>query len=100
MTVVCRRFWHGCGTTGLSAWELACQISVTSTPQVSGHLRLSVISRRVLVLTPPSGTQRAHCLGMTIWMQTTGAHKDGPDSADSPGCLRSCMSAVVNLRCC
>jgi hypothetical protein len=31
----------------LSAWELAGQVSVTSTRQVSGHLQLSVSSRRV-----------------------------------------------------
>jgi hypothetical protein len=43
----------------LSAWELACQVSVTSASQVSGHHWLSVSGRRVPVLTPPSGTQRA-----------------------------------------
>jgi len=43
----------------LSAWELACHASVTGALQVSGHLRLSVSSRRVPALTPLSGTQRA-----------------------------------------
>jgi hypothetical protein len=83
----------------LSAWELACQVSVTSAPQVSGHLRLSVSSRRVPVLTPPSGTQRAHCRGMAIWMQTMGACQVGTTTAASGCCLRSCMRAVVRPCC-
>jgi hypothetical protein len=59
-------------TSGLSSWELACQAFTTSAPQVSGQLGLSASSRRVPLLTPPSGTQRARCQGMTIWMQTIG----------------------------
>jgi hypothetical protein len=43
----------------LSAWELACQVFLTGASQVSGHLRQSVSARRVPLLTPLSGTQRA-----------------------------------------
>lgn len=41
---------------GLSAWELACHVSLTGPLQVSHHPRLSVTARRVPVLTPLSGT--------------------------------------------
>jgi hypothetical protein len=44
---------------GLSAWELACHASLTGALQVSRHLWLSASARRVPVLTPLSGTQRA-----------------------------------------
>jgi hypothetical protein len=44
---------------GLSAWELACHASLTGALQVSRHLWLSGSARRVPVLTPLSGTQRA-----------------------------------------
>ena len=43
----------------LSAWELACHASLTSTLQVRRHLWLSASVRRVPVSTPLSGTQRA-----------------------------------------
>ena len=46
-------------TPGLSAWELACHASLTGALQVSHYLALSVSDRRVPVLTPRSGTQRA-----------------------------------------
>jgi hypothetical protein len=45
----------------LSAWELACHVSLTGASQVSYHLRLSVSDRRAPVLIPLSGTQRARC---------------------------------------
>jgi hypothetical protein len=53
----------------LSAWELACQASATSAPQVSGHPRLSASSRRVPALTPLSGTQRARSSGCAISLE-------------------------------
>ena len=43
----------------LSAWELDCQASLTSAPQLRPHLKLSASVRQVLLLTLPSGTQRA-----------------------------------------
>ena len=43
----------------LSAWELDCHASLTSTLQVRHHLRLSVGNRQVPFLTLSSGTQRA-----------------------------------------
>ena len=88
---------------GLSAWKLACQVSVTSAPQVSDRLRLSVSSRRVPVLPPPSGTQRARW-GMTIWMQTIGATLVAVERCSL---VRMCMPAhgsrsayVAVPRCC
>ena len=43
----------------LSAWELDCHASLTTAPQVRQHLKLSVGSRQVPLLTLPPGTQRA-----------------------------------------
>ena len=45
----------------LSAWELDCQASLTTAPQVRWHLRLSVGTRQVPFLTLASGMQRARC---------------------------------------
>jgi hypothetical protein len=59
LTAVCRSFWHRCGTRGPSAWELACHALLTGTSQVSRHHWLSASARRLPVLTPLSGTQRA-----------------------------------------
>ena len=44
--------------SALSAWELDCQASLTSAPQVSRNLKLSASVRQVPTLTPLSGTQR------------------------------------------
>jgi hypothetical protein len=43
----------------LSVWELDCHASLTTAPQVGWHLRLSVDTRQVPLLTLPSGMQRA-----------------------------------------
>lgn len=62
-----------CNTdVALSAWELACHAPPTGKLQVSRHSWLSVSARRVPLLTPLSGTQRARHTQKTIWMQTTG----------------------------
>ena len=45
----------------LSAWELDCHASLTTTPQVSRRLWLSAGTRQVPFLTPLSGTQRTRC---------------------------------------
>jgi hypothetical protein len=52
------------GPLALSAWELACQVSLSSTLQVSRHLRLSVSARQVPTLPPQSGTERARHWGL------------------------------------
>jgi len=43
----------------LSAWELDCHASLTTAPPVRRHLRLSVGTRQVPLLTLLSGTQHA-----------------------------------------
>jgi hypothetical protein len=43
----------------LSAWESDCHASLTTAPQVGRHLRLSVGTRQVPLLTLLSGMQRA-----------------------------------------
>jgi hypothetical protein len=45
----------------LLAWELECHTSLATAPQVRRHLRLSVGTRQMPLLTLPSGTQRARC---------------------------------------
>jgi hypothetical protein len=43
----------------LSAWELDCHASLTIAQQVTQHLRLSVGTPQVPLMTLPTGTQRA-----------------------------------------
>ena len=47
------------GASELAAWELDCHALLTGALQVSRYLWFSVSDRRVPVLTPLSGTQRA-----------------------------------------
>jgi hypothetical protein len=61
----------GCCTPllyGLSAWELDCHVSLTSGPQVRRHLRLSVGTRHVPLLTLRSGTQRARLIPARLFL--------------------------------
>jgi hypothetical protein len=44
-----------------SAWELDCHVSLTTASQIRWHLRLTVDTRQVPLVTLPSGTQWARC---------------------------------------
>src|SRR5437762_11057490 len=56
---------------GLSAWELDCHVPLSSTLQVTRHLWLSVSTRQVPALPPPSGTQRARRRGLGPGMRSS-----------------------------
>jgi len=56
---VLARDWHGYASMRLSAWELDCHGSLTSAQQVKRHLRLSMSTCQVPLLTLRLGMQRA-----------------------------------------
>jgi hypothetical protein len=88
-----------CWEFAASIWGLALAVKRAglTAPEAVACSRLYL--RRLLDETS-AGPRLVRRLQTTPSMRTTGAHDDRTTSAASKRCLRSCMPAVVHLRCC